>query len=407
MRRIMLLLALLTLLLGCSSPAPAPAPAPAPEAPAREALTPAQSGLFLDLSVPEAVPGGEVWLATNHVPPEVLHRWRVGLTDSEGKEHLLGRLTEAPNYKVPQGAAPGEGQVWISTSERSGSAGTISVRVTLQPAYERYASEALGLSFAVPTGWRLYDEGANLRLERTAERAATPVESILITHCAEGGCQPSEGEELMGEAERWVGGRWLPFRSVRRCTRSETRCWEELHLTFPTVDLQLAYRPERQPGVTELFLALAESLHFIGEAIPPQQITACAALLAEVQIGAPWAEREAGDCFVRYAQPESGIELSVSELRDGLRPLIEATPVTLSGESNEYPALLGRVQPRQGAVDPTPPPTIWGLRVAGARGAILLTCTAPPVHQYARSCPRILSLTPIGNLGKPVLPLTQ
>jgi hypothetical protein len=304
--------------------------------------------------------------------------------------------------------------VWISTGETTASAGTLGVKVKLLPAYDQYESKAMGLSFAVPTGWRLTESAEQILLERTGERASTPVESILIKPCIGGDCLPVDGT-LLTESERWVAGRWIPYRHLRRTTQGQTRSWEELHLTFPKADLVLAYRPDLQFGVKELFEQLAESLRFAGEPEPEEPPTACEALLAEVTlaVGSDWQEAEGGDCFRRWFQPATRAELAVSALPLHPRPLLQTTHVTLQGDTAAYQAVMGQL-PRKTGVEPNWGLQTWALRVVGARGGVQISCGLPMGKdqaegealqaQAAKLCPPLLTGVALKNLGKPLDP---
>lgn len=408
MRRLVILFALI--LVGCSQPVPAPLPEKAP-------LTPESSGIWFQPRIDEAVLGGEVWLDTKDVPPDGLHTWYVGLTDGAGREHRLGWLTEAPNYKVPRVATPGVGEVWISTTESASSPGTLRAKMNLLVAYDRYESQAMGLSFAVPAAWRLHESQDLILLERTAERASTPIEGIWITPCDPAqGCPAVEGE-VQEESERWIAGRWTPYRHLRRSTKNQTATWEEMHLLFPRADLTLSYRPPMAFDLQQLYQSLAESLRFPGEELPEEVRTACEALLAEVHpaIGPDWTLGYEGDCSRHWHDPASPVDLSLSKMPPNPRALIETRSVTLAGAAGPYPAVLGQMLARQVGIDPPPLPNFWVLQVAGARGEVMLTCSLnygtkdrselpalqAKVEQY---CTPLLLATKIGNLGEPKAP---
>lgn len=407
MRRLFHLLVAI-LLVGCSRSVPAPVIEPS-------AITPQASGLSLRPRITDAVPGGELWLDTSAVPPGALHTWTVGLTDGAGKEHRLGWLTEAANYRVPRDAAPGAAEVWISTGETAQSPGTIRAEVKLLVAHETYTSKALGLSFDVPAGWRLYEQADSIRLERTAEQATTPVESIVITPCPSSGCQ-GPSITLLAESERWVVNRWIPFRHLRRTTRDGTASWEEMHLIFPRADLMLAYRPDLASDMEELFARLAESLRFVDEPAPEEPPTLCEALLAEVHlaIGPDWTETQRFECSRSWFQPETGASVSLKRKPLHMPGVLETRLVTLQGKAVAYPATLGQMIPQQMGWKRTPMPNSWVVLVAGARGEVMLTCSvflaeagsdvAAMQAQVDERCLPLLQATKIENLGKPMAP---
>jgi len=206
--------------------------------------TPATSGAGLGLAINETVQHGEVWVLLRDVPAETQERWRVGLTDSAGRDFVLGKPSsekDPPSYPLPDGVAPGDGKVWLSAGDSPAVAGTLEVPIHIQKAYESYEIKRLSVCFAVPRGWRLYDGGEPIVLERTWQRAAQPVEVILIKRF-----DPKEDIPQDARTEKvvkmTVAGKPATQIWMIRETARKTASWREIHTVVDGVDIIFQYR---------------------------------------------------------------------------------------------------------------------------------------------------------------------
>jgi len=71
-------------------------------------------GIKFGLTIDEAVQHGEVWAFASDLPQEALQSWFIGLTDSTGRNFVLGRPQsggKTVTYPLPEGVSPGEGSV--------------------------------------------------------------------------------------------------------------------------------------------------------------------------------------------------------------------------------------------------------------------------------------------------------
>lgn len=408
MRPFGLLLLTVLLLVGCSRPAP---PAPNTSEPITPApLTPAASGLQAKLRLSEAVPGGDLWLDLDQIPEGALLEWRVGITDGDGTDFLFGWLTRAPErvYHLPSWMAPGTGFVWITAGEESPGPGTVRLPVTLMPKYDTYDSEALGVGFTVPTGWRLYEAGGTIRLERTWERGPIPVEEIIITRCPERSCLPTDG--TVDEGEHAVGSKRVPQFTIQRTTENQATFWTEQHVILREIDVILRHREPVQGIVYDVYHNLLQSVYFLGDPPPIDPVVLCTPVLAGVHpaIDLDWTPAQGGPCWMGWEQEATGLHLYLSWApADSESWVYDPRPIPIEG--GRYTGQIGyQILEKTGAAFWGP--HAWSLEVTGERGRVTLTCgmRMAPDRETAQArqelvdgvCSELLGLTAVGDLGQ-------
>jgi len=219
--------------------------------------------------VPDAVPGGRVWLDVGpelNIPAEAWNNWRVGITDGAGRNQVLGKLSQDSVdrghfcYALPEDLTAGNGSIWLSTGDDQAAAGSVQGPVNIQPLRATLDSQLLGIQFKVPRGWLSYEIGDSISLSNGPDRPAQPIEEIDITRGLVK-WTPDRSQVEKTETTMVAG---YPARRVYVLQQSAngTASWKETHTIVQGIDIALLYRPPLTAEMTDAYDFILQSLSF-------------------------------------------------------------------------------------------------------------------------------------------------